>query len=67
MDACNSGKQSNLNIESPDDMERNIPDCFFPIQQNFPTRHQNRPDGVLFMPIEGRGRNLDPKQISTMD
>ena len=26
MDACNSEKLSDLNIESPDDIERNIPD-----------------------------------------
>ena len=34
MDACYSEKLSDLNIESPDDIERNIPDWVFPIQQN---------------------------------
>jgi hypothetical protein len=29
MDACNSEKLSGLNIEPPDDIERNIPDFFF--------------------------------------
>jgi hypothetical protein len=62
MDACNSEKLFDLNIEPPDDNERNIPDWVFPTQQNLPTRHQSRPDGVLVMPIEGRGRHLDPKQ-----
>ena len=62
MDACNSEKLSDLNMEPPDDIERNIPDWVFPTQQNLPTRHQSRPDGVLVMPIEGRGRHLDPKQ-----
>ena len=47
----------------PDDIERNIPDWVFPTQQNLPTTHQSLPDGVLVMPIEGRGRHLDPKQI----
>jgi len=67
MDACNSEKLSDLNIEPPDDMERNIPDWIFPTQQNLPTRHQSHPDGVLVMPIEGRGRHLDPKQIPPKD
>jgi hypothetical protein len=67
MDACNSGKLSDLNIEPPIDIERNIPDWVFPTQQNLPTRHQSRPDGVLVTPIEGRGRQLDPKQIPTRD
>jgi len=52
---------------TPDDIERNIPDWVFPTQQNLPTRHQSRPDGVLVMPIEGRGRHLDPKQIPPKD
>ena len=51
----------------PDDIERNIPDWVFPAQQNLPTRHQSRPDGVLVMPTEGRGRHLDPKQIPPKD
>jgi hypothetical protein len=75
MDACNNEKVSDLNIETPDDIERNIPDWVFPTQQNLPTRHRSffflvgvvtrksRPDGVLVMPVEGRGRHLDPKQI----
>jgi len=63
VDACNSEKLSDLNIEPPDDIERNIPDWVFPTQQNLPTRHQSRPDGLLVMPIEGWGRHLDPKQI----
>ena len=67
MDACNSEKLFDLNIEPPDDNERNIPDWVFPTQQNLPTRHQSRPDGVLVMPIEGRGRHLDPKQIPPKD
>ena len=67
MDDCNSEKLSDLNIEPPDDIERNIPDWVFPTQQNLPTRHQSRPDGVLVMPIEGRGRHLDPKQIPPKD
>jgi len=45
MDACNSEKLSDLNIKSPDDIEKNIPDWVFPTQQNLPTRHQSRPDG----------------------
>ena len=64
---CNSEKLPDLKIESPGDIERNIPDWVFPTQQNIPTRHQSRPDGVSIMPIEGRGRNLDPKQIPTRD
>ena len=68
MDACNSEKLSDLNIEPPDDIERNLPDWVFPTQQNLPHNiHQSRPDGVLVMPIEGRGRHLDPKQIPTRD
>jgi hypothetical protein len=67
IDACNSEMLSDLNIEPPDDIERNIPDWVFPTQQNLPTRHQSRPDGVLVMPIEGRGRHLDHKQIPTRD
>ena len=51
MDACNSEKLSDLNIKSPDDIERNIPDWVFPTQQNLLTRHQSRPDGVLVMLI----------------
>jgi hypothetical protein len=51
----------------PVDIERNIPDWVFPTQQNLPTRHQSRPDGVLGMPIEGRSRHLDPKQIPPKD
>ena len=39
----------------------------FSQQSNLPTRHQSRPDGVLVMPIEGRGRHLDPNYISTRD
>ena len=39
MDACNSEKLSDRNIEPPDDIERNNPDWFFSTQQNFPTRH----------------------------
>ena len=31
--------------------------------KNFPTRHQSRSDSMLIMPIEGRCRYLDPKQI----
>jgi len=62
----NSEKLSDFNIE-PDDIDRNIPDWVFPTQQNLPTRHQSHPDGVLDMPIEGRGRHLDPKQIPTRD
>ena len=61
MDACNSEKLSDLNIE------RNIPDWVFPTQQSLPTRYQSRPDSVLVMPIEGRGRHLDPKQIPPKD
>ena len=61
MDAWNSEKLSDLNTEPPDDIERNIPDWVFLTQQNLPTRHQSRPDGVLVMPIERRGRHLDPK------
>jgi len=61
MDACNSEKLSDLNIEFPDEIERNIPDWVFPVQQNLPIRHQSRPDDVLVTPIEGRGRHLDPK------
>ena len=64
MDACNSEKLSDLNI---DDIERNIPDWVFPTQQNLPTRHQRHPDGALVMPIERRGRHLDPKQTPTRD
>ena len=67
MDACNSEQFSDLNIKPPDDIKRNIPDWVFPTQQNLPTRHQSRPDGVLVMPIEGRGRHLDPKQIPPKD
>jgi hypothetical protein len=67
MDTCNSEKLSDLNIKPPDDIERNIPDWVFPSQQNLPTRHQSRPDGVLVMPIEGRGRHLDPRQIPPKD
>jgi len=68
MDACNSEKLSDLNIEPPDDIERNLPDWVFPTQQNLPHNiHQSRPDGVLVMPIEGRGRHLDPKQIPPKD
>jgi hypothetical protein len=63
MDACNSEKLSGLNNEPTDDIERNIPDWVFPTQQNLPSRHQSCPDGVLVMPIEGKGRHLDPKQI----
>jgi len=49
-------------------MKRNIPDDWvFPTQQNLPIRFQSRPDGVLVVPIEGRGRHLDPKQIPTRD
>ena len=51
-------KLYDLNIEPPDDIERKIPDWVFPTQQNLPTRHQSCPDGVLVMPIEGRGRHL---------
>ena len=58
---------SDPNIEPPDDIERNVPNWVFLTQQNFPTRHQSRPDGVLVTPIEGRGRQLDPKQIPTRD
>jgi len=60
-------KLYDLNIEPPDDIERKIPDWVFPTQQNLPTRHQSCPDGVLVMPIEGRGRHLDPKQIPPKD
>ena len=67
VDACNSEKLSDFNIEPPDDIERNIPVWVFPTQQNLPTSHQSRPDGVLVMPIEGRGRHLDHKQIPTRD
>jgi hypothetical protein len=67
MDACNSEKLFDLNIEPPDVIKRNIPDWVFPTQQNLPTRHQSRTDGVLVMPIEGRGRHLDPRQIPPMD
>ena len=68
MDVCNSEKLSYLNTEPPDEIERNIPDWVFPTQQNIPTRHQSCPDGMLVMPIEGRGRHLlDPKQIPTRD
>jgi hypothetical protein len=67
MDACNSEKLCDLSIEPPDDIERHFPDWVFPLQQNLPTRHQSRPDGVLVMPIEGRGRYLDSKQISPRD
>ena len=68
MDACNSEKLSaDLNTEPPDDIERSIPDWVFPTQQKLPTRHQSLPDGVLVMPIEGRGRHLDPKQIPIRD
>jgi hypothetical protein len=63
MDACNSEKLSDLNIEPPDDIERTFLTGFSPTQQNLPTRHQSRPDGVFGMPIEGRGRHLDPKQV----
>jgi len=49
------------------DNERNIPDWVFPTQQNFPARRQSRPNGVLVMPIEGRGRCLGLKQIPTRD
>jgi hypothetical protein len=45
---------------------RNIPTGFSQHSKTFP-RHQSRPDGVLIMPIEGRGRYLDPKQISPRD
>jgi hypothetical protein len=38
MDACNSEKLSDLNIKTPDDIERNILDWVFPTQQNLPTR-----------------------------
>jgi len=65
MDALNSEKLSTLTLT--DDIERNIPDWVFPTQQNFPTRHQSRPDDVLVMPIEGRGRHLDSKQNPTRD
>jgi hypothetical protein len=58
MDACNGEKLSDLNV---DDIERNIPDWVFPTKQNLPTRRQSHPDGVLVMPIERRGRHLDPK------
>ena len=67
MDACNCEKLSDLNNEPPDDIKRNIPDWVFPTQQNLPPRHQSRPGGVLVMPIEGRGRHLDPKQIPPKD
>jgi len=67
VDACNSEKLSDFNIEPPDDIERNIPVWVFPTQQNLPTSHQSRPDGVLVMPIEGRGRHLDPKRIPFRD
>jgi len=56
-----------LTLNSLDDIERSNPDWVFPTQQNLPTRHQSRPDGVLVMPIEGRGRHLDPKQIPPKD
>ena len=67
MDACNSEKLSDLYIEPPDDIERSIPDWVLPTRQNLPTRHQSRPDDMLVMPIEGRGRHFDPKQIPTRD
>ena len=52
---------------TPDDIERDIPDWVFLTQQTLPTRYQSRPDGVLVMPIEGRGRHLDPKRIPSKD
>jgi len=67
MDACNSEKLFDLNIVPPDDIEKNFPDWVFPTQQNFPIRHQSRPDGVWVMPIKGRGRYLDPKLIPPRD
>ena len=65
MDACISENLSDL--KPPDDIERNFPDWVFPTQQILPTRYQSRPDSLLVMPIEGRGRHLDPKQIPTRD
>jgi hypothetical protein len=67
VDACKSEKLSALSFEPPDDIKRNSSDWVAPAQLNSPTKHQSRPDGVLVMPIERRGRNLDPKQIPPRD
>ena len=55
---------SDPNIKPPDDIERNISEWVFPTQQNLPTRHQSRLNGVLVMPIQGRGRSFGPQTDS---
>jgi len=57
MDACNSEKLSDLSIEPPDDIKRNIPDWVFPTQQIIPT--SSKPSRWhVNMPIEESGRYL---------
>jgi hypothetical protein len=41
--------------------------AFALLQQNYPTRHQSRPDGMLVTPIEGKGRYLNPKHTPPRD
>jgi len=66
MDACNSEKLSEQNIEVPPDITRAIPGWLFPNCENT-ARHQSRPDAVLVQPILGRPTHPDPKQISAHD
>ena len=58
-------QSSSLKAKPPDDIEGNIPDWFFSTQLSNETSKPS--DGVLVMPIERRGRNLDPKQIPPRD
>jgi hypothetical protein len=64
MDACNSEKLSDLNIEPPDDIEKIFLTGFSQhIQQNLPTRHQSRLNGVLVMPMREETNTWIPNRF----
>jgi hypothetical protein len=61
MDACNSEKRSDLNIEHPSDIERSIPDWVFPTQQTYQLDIKAVQMACYSCPLKKETGKLDPK------
>eukprot|EP00983_Pelagomonas_calceolata_P079668 1154788-Pelagomonas_calceolata.AAC.1 len=60
MDACNTERLRSLDMEIPDDVQRNILHWVFPSGRP-PNTQLSRPDGIIVLPLEGRDFHPPPK------
>jgi hypothetical protein len=66
IDACNSDRLHSLDMEIPDDVQRNIPHWVFP-SGKAPNTQLSRPDGIIVLPMQGRDSTQHPRNMNPRD